>query len=136
MKRYLLDTSICIYFLKGEHQLDKKIAEIGLENCFISEISIAELTYGVENSNPRYKTKNRETLENLKKIFHSRIIPINSCFQIYAEEKVRLRRAGTPIGEFDLLIGCSALAKGLVMITTNTKEFNRLLNLEVENWLS
>ena len=50
MKKYLLDTNICIHFLKGEFNLQSKIDEVGFENCFISELTIAELLFGVENS--------------------------------------------------------------------------------------
>jgi tRNA(fMet)-specific endonuclease VapC len=50
LKKYLLDTNICIYFIKGQFELDKKIKEVGEKNCFISEMTVAELKYGVENS--------------------------------------------------------------------------------------
>lgn len=50
MKKYLLDTNICIYFIKGQFELNRKIAEVGEQNCFISEMTVAELKYGVENS--------------------------------------------------------------------------------------
>ena len=50
MKKYLLDTNICVYFLKGLYNLDKKIEKAETENCFVSEITIAELKFGTENS--------------------------------------------------------------------------------------
>ncbi|MCB0596910.1 MAG: hypothetical protein KDD28_22690, partial [Phaeodactylibacter sp.] len=65
-----------------------------------------------------------KALQNLKQKFQERIIPINSCFSTYAQEKVRLRRAGTPIGEFDLLIGCSAIANSLVIVTNKARGKN------------
>lgn len=133
MSRFLLDTDICIHLMKGEHDLDQKIAVIGLQNCFISEITIAELTYGVENSSPKYKAGHVEALQKLQKAFQGRVVSINDCFTQYAKEKVRLKNAGTPIGEFDLLIGCSALALGLTMVTKNTREFSRIADLTVEN---
>lgn len=46
--KYLLDTNICIFLLRGEYNVDKKIDSVGLENCYISEITIAELKYGAE----------------------------------------------------------------------------------------
>ena len=48
MRKYLLDTNICAYFLNGKYHLDVKIAAIGIENCAISEITIAELKYGIK----------------------------------------------------------------------------------------
>jgi tRNA(fMet)-specific endonuclease VapC len=61
MKKYLLDTNICIYYLKGLFNLDKKIKSIGLKNCFISEITVAELKFGVENS--ENKKVNKKVVE-------------------------------------------------------------------------
>jgi len=58
LKKYLVDTNICIYFLKGLYNLDQKIESVGLENCFISEITVAELKFGAENS--ERKEKNRK----------------------------------------------------------------------------
>jgi tRNA(fMet)-specific endonuclease VapC len=49
LKKYLLDTNICIYFLKGKYGLNEKIVAIGQENCFISEVTVAEMKYGIEN---------------------------------------------------------------------------------------
>ncbi len=50
MSKYLLDTDTAIFYMKGRYELDKKVREVGLENCFISEITVAELKFGVENS--------------------------------------------------------------------------------------
>ena len=50
MNKYLLDTDICIYFLKGMYGLNDKIVSVGIDNCFISEITVAELKFGAANS--------------------------------------------------------------------------------------
>lgn len=50
-------------------------------------------------------------------------------------EKARLRSTGTMINNFDLLIGCTALEKELIMVTENVKEFERIQNLKIENWI-
>jgi tRNA(fMet)-specific endonuclease VapC len=56
--QYLLDTSTCVFFLRGKLNLDQIIKEKGLENCFISEITVFELKYGAENSdNPKKSHK-------------------------------------------------------------------------------
>ncbi len=55
--KYLLDTNICIYYLKGIHSVDKKIKKIGISNCSISEITVAELKYGIEKSEKKEKTR-------------------------------------------------------------------------------
>ena len=67
MKKYLLDTNICIYFLKGQYSLDKKLDNAGLQNCFISEVTVAELKYGAENS--LQVEKNRKVVEEFINAF-------------------------------------------------------------------
>lgn len=129
--QYLLDTSICVFFLRGELDLNKKIIQIGRENCFISEISVFELTYGAENSsNPKKSHKAvKDFLNGLS------IIPIYECVDTYAKEKTRLRKQGTPMhDEFDLLIGISALKNKLTLVTDNEKDFRFLDGLIIENW--
>lgn len=130
MRKYLLDTNICIYFLKGQYNIDEKIKSVGVENCFISDITVAELKFGAENS--KQKAKNRKVIENF--IDSIQILPIITCLDTYAKEKSRLRKSGMIIDEFDLLIGSSAIENHMVLVTRNTKHFERLRNLEIENW--
>lgn len=135
MKKYLLDTNICIHFLKGEFNLQSKIDEVGFENCFISELTIAELLFGVENSAESKREQNQQNVDNLKLSFGIRIIPINSCFELYSKEKARLRREGTPIGEFDLIIGCTSIINQMIMTTRNIKHLEKIENIILENWI-
>ncbi len=83
MKKYLLDTNICIYFLKGLFNFDKKIENAGISNCFISEITIAKLKFGAENSESL--EKNRKTVDQFVSQFT--IIPIFNSLDVYAKEK-------------------------------------------------
>lgn len=131
MKKYLLDTNICIYFLKGQFNIDKKLKSAGVENCFISEITVAELKFGAENS--VQKEKNRKVVENF--IDSIQILPIISCLDTYAKEKARLRKKGLTIDEFDLLIGSSSIENNMVLVTRNVKHFSRLKNCTIENWV-
>ncbi len=130
MRKYLLDTNICIYFLKGQYSIDEKIKSVGVENCFISDITVAELKFGAENS--KQKAKNRKVIESF--IDSIQILPIITCLDTYAKEKSRLRKGGMIIDEFDLLIGSSAIENHMVLVTRNTKHFERLRNLEIVNW--
>ena len=125
MKKYLLDTNICIHFLKGEFNLQSKIDEVGFENCFISELTIAELLFDVENSAESKREQNRQNVNNLKLSFGIRIMSINPCFELYAIEKARLKREGTPIGEFDLIMGCTAIINNMIMTTRNIKHLGK-----------
>ena len=130
MTKYLLDTNICIYFLKGQFELDSKIKEIGLENCFISEITVAELKFGAEKS--QRVEQNRKVVSRF--IDQMSILPIYSSIDFYAQEKIRLQKQGTPIDEFDLLIGATAISNDLVLVTNNTKHFKRLTDIQLEDW--
>ncbi len=136
MKKYLLDTNICIHFLKGEYNLDRKVNEIGIDNCYVSEITLAELQFGVENSAESRRARNQLNLDNLTLAFDTRVVPIRTCFALYAKEKARLRRLGRMIGEFDMLIACSAVSNGMVMVTRNVREFSRITGIEIENWIT
>lgn len=130
MKKYLLDTNICIYFLKGEFDLDKKIEKAGLENCFVSEITIAELKYGVAKST--HISKNQEVLETFQNMFT--ILPIFTSLDIYAKEKARLKKKGKVLDDFDLLIGATAIANNLILVTRNVSDFERIEEITIEDW--
>ena len=134
--KYLLDTNICVHFLRGKYNLDQKLRAVGIDNCYISEITLLELEYGVENSDAAFQSNQKLALEHFAKLFNDRILPIRSCFTIYAKQKVRLRKLGTPISDFDLLIGSSALTHDFMMVTDNVKEFIRIENIKIENWIS
>lgn len=126
-----MDTNICIYFLKGQYQLDNKIDQAGLFNCFISEITVAELKYGAANSSQA--ERNQKVIDEFINSFS--IIPIFNALDIYAKEKARLRKSGRLIDDFDLLIGATAIANELTLITRNTSHFERLEAITVENWV-
>ena len=130
MSGYLLDTDICIFFLQGKFNLADKIAEVGIQNCSISEITIGELLFGAENSQ-NYQ-KHRKEVEHFERSFT--VVPIYNVLPTYAKEKVRLRRAGTPVAEFDLLIGATALSHDLTLVTGNVKHFSKIQGLTIENW--
>jgi tRNA(fMet)-specific endonuclease VapC len=130
--KYLLDTNICVFFLRGKLNLDELIKEKGRENCFISEITVAELRYGAENSD--IPSKSHKSVDSF--INGLSIIPIFGSIKRYAKEKVRLKRIGKPIhDEFDLLIGVTAIENKLTLVTDNTKDFERLEGIKIENWL-
>ena len=129
--KYLLDTSTCVFFLRGKINLDSIIKEKGRENYFISEITVLELRYGAENSmNPKKSHKDVDAFVN-----GLSVIPIFGCIKLYAKEKVRLRKIGKPMhDEFDLLIGVTAEENKLVLVTDNTRHFNQIDGIKIENW--
>ncbi len=132
MKQYLLDTSTCVFFIRKKLNLDDAFLLVGQTNCFISEMTIAELRYGAEKS--LYPDGSHKSLNKFCKRFV--IVPILGSIRRYAEEKVRLEKLGTPLhDEFDLFIGATAIINDFVLVTDNTKHFARFQNIQLENWL-
>lgn len=109
----------------------KKIKAVQAENCAISEITLAELVFGAENSeNPE---KNHQLIEQLLELVT--ILPIYDSIMTYGKEKARLRKTGTMISDLDLFIGCTAVENDLIMVTENTSEFERISGIRIENWV-
>ena len=123
---------IYVFFLRGKFNIDQRIREHGRENCFISEITVAELRYGAENSDDPIKShKSVDTFLN-----GLTIIPIFGSIRLYAKEKVRLRKLGKPMhDDFDLMIGVTSIENKLTLVTDNSKDFDRLDGIKIENWL-
>ena len=130
--KYLLDSNICIHFFRGKHQIMDKLIEVGIENCAISEITLAELVFGAEKSdNP---IKNHKLIEQF--ISNLTVLPIFDAIPNYGKEKARLQKAGKMISDFDLLIGCTSIENNLIMVTENIKEFERIEKIVIENWVN
>lgn len=132
MKKYLLDTNICAYFLNGQFNLKEKIQEVGIENCIVSEITIAELKYGIAKSTK--KEKNLLALISFQSKIE--ILPIFPALDIYATEKARLKIKGKMLDDFDLLIGSTAIFNNLTLVTRNISDFERLEGIVIEDWTS
>jgi tRNA(fMet)-specific endonuclease VapC len=128
----LIDTNICIHFFKGKFALQNKFEEVGIHNCAISEITFAELIFGAENS--KDPQKNLSIVEQF--VDQLTILPIFDAIPFYAKEKARLRKTGRMISDFDLLIGSTAVANNLIMVTENVKEFDRIRGIVLENWIT
>lgn len=116
--------------MKGKFNLQKRFEKLTSENCFISEVTLAELKFGVQNSEK--PDHNRKVLENF--LTGVQILPIFHSLDLYAIEKTRLRKLGTPIDEFDLLIAVTSVFHELIMVTNNTKHFDRIKGIELEDW--
>lgn len=129
--KYLLDTNICIHFFRGKFNLLSKFEALGIENFAISEITLAELVYGAEKS--QHPKKNHKLIEDL--IEFVAVLPLYSAIYMYGKEKARLSALGMLIGDFDLLIGTTAVENGLIMVTENVSEFERIKDIKIENWI-
>lgn len=132
MEKYLLDTNICVFFLKGKYNLNLKLKQVGLQNCCISEITLAELKYGAECSDRI--SENTEMIDDFAK--ELTIVPIFNSLDIYAKEKARLRKSGKMLDDFDLLIGATAVANKLILVTENERHLERISKIHIENWIN
>ena len=130
---YLIDTNICVYLISGKYeQVNQRFLSIAPDQIAISAIVAAELAYGVEHS--RHVQENRKRLD----VFFEGVPILDWSKQTiwhYAKLKSQLRNAGTPIGELDLQIAAHALALDAVCVTNNTREFERIEGLRLENWV-
>ena len=133
--KYLLDTNICIYLInnKFDYLLDK-IESIGIENTAISTITIAELEFGIAKSKSKYKEQNRIAL--LEFLLPFKFLPYeqNDAYE-YGILRSNLQKKGNVIGSLDMLIASQALGNELIFVTNNTKEFERIEDLTIENWI-
>ena len=129
--RYLLDSNICIYILRGRKGLRKLLQQKGWDNCCISEMTVAELLYGAACSNDAERNK-QEVLSFCNDI---QVLPVGDVLEEYAQQKAMLRKKGTPIDDFDLFIGCTAVINHCIMVTENVKHLQRIENICIENWI-
>lgn len=130
---YLLDTNICIYIIKKMPANVLKTLKRKLKkNIYISSITIAELEYGIAKS--KFPEKNRIALIEFLSIFN--ILPFDDNDAVdFGEIKKELEKKGKIIGPMDLLLAAQAKSKKLILVTNNTKEFERVEGLTIENWL-
>ena len=129
---YLLDTNIVIYVLKRRPIEVLSVFNANASRMAISSITLAELMHGAEKSSR--VTENLMAIED----FCSRldVLPYGSkAAQHYGAIRAQLEKLGRPIGVNDLHIAAHARSEGLVLVTNNTAEFDRVPALEVENWV-
>jgi tRNA(fMet)-specific endonuclease VapC len=131
MMAYLIDTDVIIFGLRG----DQRVNEWMLENQdipkSISVITYGELMYGARKS--KHPNKNIATTYRVADLFP--IIDINKgIIEVFGEIKAKLEVSGIRIEDMDLLIASTAIYMNLSLVTNNTKHFNRIDDLSLENW--
>jgi len=129
---YLLDTNICIYFLKQHPGIIKRMEQCRDDEIAISIISLAELQFGAQNSS--------QVGNNIKRIefFLERVQLLDltpKTTDIFARIKASLRKSGNIIDDFDILIGATAIENDLTLVTDNERHFSRIEKIRMVNWL-
>ncbi len=130
--RYMLDTNICIYIIKNNPiSVRQKFEQISASNLVLSMVTLAELRYGAEKSQAREKAI--KAIDQLSR--HIQIAELDEVVaEHYADIRAQLERQGKPIGNNDLWLAAHARAKNWVLVSNNTREFERVVGLRLENW--
>jgi len=130
--RYLLDTNTCIHYLNGTSEAIRRHVEtIRPHEMVVCAIVKAELFYGAENS--QYPQANLEK----QRAFLDRFVSLpfdDRAAKAYGRIRATLKKAGTPIGPNDLLIAAIAVAHNCILVSHNTKEFERITELSLKDW--
>lgn len=134
MPRYYLDTNICIYAWHRQHaQVLARMRSLDHTRMVIPSLVAAELASGAMRS--AQPARNRALMEEALSLFNIEPWGGDAIWH-YGEQSARLRKAGTPIGAMDLMIGCQALADpDGVLVTHNVREFERIEGLRMEDWM-
>jgi len=131
--QYLLDTNICIYLIKKRpSEVLEQFRQHSPQDVAISTITLFELQYGIEKS--QYRQRSEDALA--KFLLPLNIINIDRSSAIEAAAiRAQLEKKGMPIGPYDLLIAGLAKSRDMILVTSNTKEFERIAGLHLKNWV-
>jgi tRNA(fMet)-specific endonuclease VapC len=131
--RYLLDTNTCIYIIKSSpERLILRFKRLRVGDVGVSAITVCELQFGVSHSSQ--PEKNQRALTEFLGPLEILDFPATASV-VYGEIRTHLQRAGTPIGSYDLLLAAHALDCDLTLVTNNVREFSRVRDLRMENWV-
>jgi predicted nucleic acid-binding protein len=129
---FLLDTDTIIYILKGNPVAEKNLRRYYNDPIKLCIITLMELYYGAYKShNVASNLAKVRTLENAFEI-----LPLGQeMVEVFGEQKSRLEKRGTPLDDFDLILGCCALSQNLILVTNNIKHFKKMEGLKLANWV-
>ncbi len=131
--RYLLDTNSCIYLIKKRPSVVlERFRQHSPQDVAISTITLFELQYGIEKS--QYRQRSEDALA--KFLLPLNFINLDRSSAIEAATiRAQLEKKGMPIGPYDLLIAGMARSRDMILVTKNIKEFERIVGLNLENWV-
>jgi tRNA(fMet)-specific endonuclease VapC len=130
--KYLLDTCAISDFVKGNNCVLTRIKDTQPQQLAVSTVTVMEIEYGLK-LHPGKAKQIRPAIHGLLSVIH--ILPYTQQqAETTAEIRASLKQQGTPIGPYDLMISATALAQNLIMVTSNTREFERIRGLQLEDW--
>jgi tRNA(fMet)-specific endonuclease VapC len=129
---YLLDTDTCIYWLRGHESVKQAMLAQPWNTLAICVITVAELYFGAYNS-----TRVEQNLTRAERFMASLVVLSLdvAALKTFGELKSHLRKTGQPVADFDLLIASIALANQRILVTNNTRHYERIPNLQIQNWV-
>lgn len=128
---YLIDTDIIIYSLKGEQKVTNSFEERLNDPKSISVITYGELVYGAKKS--QQEQKNMARVRRIAEIFP--IIDISpAIIETFGDLKATLEKTGNIVADMDLIIASTALTHNMILVTNNEKHFQKIPELQIENW--
>lgn len=135
MEKYILDTCTWIEFFHERSSVKEKVDEMDPDQIFASEITLVELTYGAINSSDYERhIKEPQWLRQYITVY-----PISDVFEEYGQIRCALKRIkkdmDQKVGQFDMLIGATALHYGLTVVTDNVKDFSLMSGVKCVNWV-
>lgn len=131
--KYMLDTNICIYLIKEQPlRVMDTFRSHAIGDIGVSSITVSELWYGVAKST--HREANEQALEQF--LLPLIVSPFDDrAGEAYGEIRAALEKQGQPIGAMDLLIAAHAVSLGVCLVTNNEREFARVPDLIIENWV-
>ena len=130
---HLLDTDICIGVLRQQSGFVQRLSQLSPVDVAVSMVTVYELFCGIEKT--REPATERLKVARLLTVVNE--LPFDrASTEIAARIRMELERAGRPIGPYDLLIAGQALSHGLILVTNNVTEFQRVAGLKLESWSS
>lgn len=131
--QFLLDTNILIAMSKQRPGLADRLEGIPAAAVFLSAVVVAEIEYGIAKSGRRQH--NRRVFDSLLSGFQ--VLPFDAAAaRLYGPIRADLEKRGRLIGSYDLMIAAHAKSVDAVLVTDNTREFDRVAGLRTENWLA
>ena len=127
-QKYILDSDILIYFLKGKEDIVQKVISLPKNDLYITIINYTELLYGIYNSNKISQNKEKilPFLENFKTLQFDK-----KSSEVFAKLKAKLKKQGNIIADMDLMIASIAIANKAILFTNNIKHFERIKELKI-----
>jgi tRNA(fMet)-specific endonuclease VapC len=131
MLKYMLDTNICIFTIKNKPPVVREAFRQHYDRMCISSVTLMELIYGAEKS--AMPEKNLRVVESFVARLEVLTYDIEAAIHT-GQIRAELAKLGTPIGPYDSMIAAHARSQGLILVTNNTREFERIPGIRLSDW--